>query len=196
MKKNLNALLINGSPRKHGNTYQLLKLAEKELNKNHIKTKIIQLADHKINPCTSCRTCIKTGKCSIKDDMEKITPQLLNSHIIIFGSPVYFNNVSGQLKILMDRTWCLKGKLKNKIGGAIVVGRKYGHQTAINAIHTFFLKHEIIIGTRAVSALGYHEGEALKDKESLNRIKKLTKRLIELAEIVNRQTINKPANKT
>jgi len=63
----------------------------------------------------------------------------------VLGSPVYFNNVSSILKAFIDRTWCLRGKLRNKIGAAIVVGRGYGMDSAITAINAFFLKHEIIV---------------------------------------------------
>lgn len=50
---------------------------------------------------------------------------LLESDAIVLGSPVYFNNVSAQMKAFMDRTWCMRGRLKNKIGGALVVGKRY-----------------------------------------------------------------------
>ena len=79
-----------------------------------------------------------------------IIPQLLESDGIVIGSPVYFNNVSAQAKAFIDRTWCIRGKLRNKIGGAIVVGRRYGAESAITAINAFFLKHEMIPANRGV----------------------------------------------
>ena len=67
--------------------------------------------------------------------MELISPMLFESDVIVLGSPVYFNNVSAQMKAFMDRTWCIRGRLRNKIGGAIAVGRRYGIESAITAIN-------------------------------------------------------------
>jgi len=87
----------------------------------------IKLVEYNIKPCMACWVCQKDGECPIKDDMtEKLIPMLLKSDAIVIGSPVFFNNISAQLKVFIDRTWCIKGQLRNKIGGAIVVGRKYG----------------------------------------------------------------------
>ena len=63
------------------------------------------------------------------------------------------------MKAFMDRTWCIKGKLRNKIGGAIVVGRRYGIESAITAINAFFLKHEMTPANRGVCGIAFEEGE-------------------------------------
>lgn len=105
---------------------------------------------------------------------------LFEAKAIIIVSPVYFNNVTAQLKAFMDRTWCIKGKLKNKVGGVVVVGRRYGHESAINAIISFMLKHEMVLGMRGVVVIGYEEGEAMNDEEGLKDVKKLAKRIVEL----------------
>ena len=117
--------------------------------------------------------------------MSKIfIPLLLRSDGIVMGSPVYFNNVTAQLKAFMDRTWCMREKLRNKIGGAVVVGRRYGLENAITAINAFFLKHEIIPANRGVCGIGFDEGEITKDKEAIRSAKKLGERIKELGEIL------------
>ena len=137
----MNILYISGSPRKNSNTDVLLNKLLKMTG-----GKFIKLVDYDIKPCKSCWACQKSGKCIINDDMSnKIIPLLLECDCMILGSPVYFNNVSAQLKSFIDRTWCIKGKLRNKIGGTIVVGRKYGAESAIDAINSFYLKHEMIV---------------------------------------------------
>jgi multimeric flavodoxin WrbA len=98
-----------------------------------------------------------------------LIPSLLNSNVIIIASPVYFNNVSGQVKVFMDRTWCIRGRLKDKMGGGIVVGRGYGLESALTAINAFMIKHEMILGHRGVSGTAYEKGEIMVDKKS-NRI--------------------------
>jgi len=68
-----------------------------------------------------------------------IVLKLLKADAIVIGSPVYFNSVPAQTKAFIDRTWCIRGRLRNKTGGAIVVGRRCGIESAITAINAFFL---------------------------------------------------------
>ena len=182
----LKVIGICGSPRRKGNTETLLDVALSEFDKKYFEIEKVILSEYKIEPCTSCRICTKTHECSIRDDMTKIVQKLLESHIVIIASPVYFNNVSTQVKVFMDRTWCIRGKLKDKIGGGIVVGRRYGLELALVAIHTFMLKHEMILGHRGVSAIAYEKGEVLKDEKAIKDTKELVKRLSELYLTMNK----------
>ena len=171
-------LYISGSPRKNGNTDYLLKLCQSMTGGDFIR-----LYDYKIEYCSYCSACIKKGFCTIQDDMVEISEILLESQVIVLGSPVFFNNVSGQMKVFMDRTWPLRGNLKNKIGGTVIVGRRYGLESAINAINSFFLKHEMIVADRGVTCMAFDIGEAKKDKEAINSIKRLSRRIKELNKI-------------
>lgn len=182
----MKVVYISGSPRKESNTDYLLKITLSLTG-----GKFVKLTDYTINACNSCRECLKSFKCVIKDDFsKKFIPMLLESNGIVLGSPVYFNNISAQLKALIDRTWSIRGKLKNKIGGAIVVGRQYGLESAITAINSFFLKHEMIPANRGVCGFAFNEGEIKNNVESIESAKKLGKRLLELWEIF------KPENNT
>lgn len=145
----------------------------------------VKLTDYQIEPCKSCWACQKSGKCAIDDKMSNVLiPMLLDSDGIVLGSPVYFNNVSAQLKAFMDRTWSIRGKLKNKIGGAIVVGRRYGAESAIMAINAFFLKHEIIPANRGICGIAFDQEEILQDIEAIEAAKRLGERMKELGEIL------------
>jgi multimeric flavodoxin WrbA len=108
-------LYISGSPRKNSNTDTLLKEILSVTGGEFLK-----ITDYHIEPCRCCWTCLKSGKCAIDDEMSlRLIPRVLAADILILGTPVYFNNVSGQLKVFMDCTWNLKGKLRNKMGGVV-----------------------------------------------------------------------------
>ncbi|MBN1574807.1 MAG: flavodoxin family protein [Deltaproteobacteria bacterium] len=171
----MRVLYISGSPRKNGNTDYLLKLCQSITGGDFIR-----LSDYQIEYCSYCGACIEKGVCTIEDDMTKIAEKLLKSQVIVLGSPVFFNNVSGQMKVFMDRTWPLRGNLKNKIGGALVVGRKYGLESAINAINSFFLKHDMIVANRGVTAIAFDIGKVKEDGEAIESTEKLAKRIQEL----------------
>lgn len=114
-----------------------------------------------------------------------ILPKILVADALVIGTPVYFNNVSAQLKSFIDRTWSVRGKLKNKIGASIVVGRRYGAEGATTAIHSFFLKHDMIIANRGISGMAYRSGEIADDPESLQAAEILAARIIELCGVFN-----------
>ena len=109
-----------------------------------------------------------------------IIPKILMADVIVIGSPVYFNNVTAQLKAFMDRTWAIRTKLRNKIGAAVVVGRKYGAESAITAIHAFFLKHEMIVAHRGISVTAFEPDEVQQDAESLKEPGILSARILQL----------------
>lgn len=122
----MNTLYVSGSPRRDSNTDHLL-----DLMLSITGGQFVKLTDYQIEPCKSCWACRGVDECTLDDDMSDVlTPMLFAADAIVLGSPVYFNNVSAQLKAFIDRTWSIKGKLRNKIGGAVVVGRRYGAESA------------------------------------------------------------------
>ena len=179
----MKVLYISGSPRKKSNTDYLLGVMLPITGGQFVK-----LTDYRIEPCKGCWACQELGRCTIDDDMNNVLmPMLLDIDAIVLGSPVYFNNVSAQLKSFIDRTWCIRGKLKNKIGGAVVVGRKYGAESAITAISAFFLKHEMISANRGVCGVAFSPEEIMQDLEAVEAANRLAERIIELGRIFGYQ---------
>ncbi len=98
--------IFNGSPRgKKGNTHFMVKEFSKGAEQARAEVENIFLVKRKIQPCRGCLTCwIKTpGKCVIKDDMAELIRKLGESDIVVFATPVYFDNVTGIMKNFMDR---------------------------------------------------------------------------------------------
>ena len=113
----MQALGIMGSPRRTGNT-SILPQEIMQILARDLYTEIVNIADFKIEPCISCYSCLESGQCCLQDEM--FYDRLLAADAIIIASPAYFGSVPGPLKIAMDRTWCLRGRLAGKVGG---VGR-------------------------------------------------------------------------
>ncbi len=88
------------------------------------QTRLILLREKRIQFCDGCLSCDETEKCKLRDDMQIIYPQLEESDLIIFGSPVYFNNVTGMMKNFIDRLlpFYYKNKLRDKKIVAAIVG--------------------------------------------------------------------------
>ncbi len=172
----MNIVYISGSPRKRSNTDYLLNFIL-----NHTEGEFIKLTDYVVEPCSSCWACRENGSCVIDDDMKTLViPKILNADAIVIGTPVYFNNVTAQLKSFIDRTWSIRGKLKDKIGAAVVVGRRYGAEGAITALNSFFLKHDMIVANRGISGIAFEPGEIRDDLESMEAAKRLGARILDL----------------
>lgn len=176
----MDLIYVSGSPRKESNTDYLLRCSMEITGGDFLK-----LREYDIQPCISCWECKDEGKCTIEDDMtEVILPRLKECDGLVIGSPVFFNNVSSQTKTFIDRTWAIRGKMRNKIGGTIVVGRKYGHESAITAINSFFLKHDMIPANRGVSGMAFEKGTIEEDREAIRAAEKLGNRINELGKLI------------
>ena len=173
-------LIVSGSPRTDGNTDLLCNILKSEMEGMGERALIIRIYDYEIKPCASCRLCVERGNCVIQDGMQRIYPLLLQTDGMVVVSPVYFNSIPSQLKAFIDRTWCLRGKLRDKVGGVVVVGRRYGHFGAISTLISFMLKHEMILGMRGVTTFGFRKREVKEDVGGLEDVKKLARRVVEL----------------
>ena len=107
--------LINGSPRKNCNTSQLLQESLKGIKDsvNDADVEIIHLYDLDYKGCKSCFHCKKIegkyyGQCPIKDDLEELLPKMWDAEGIIFGTPIYFGDVTGELRSLLERFFFAK----------------------------------------------------------------------------------------
>ena len=90
--------------KRNGNTHNLLKYLEKLLNQNAIDLEIIHLNEMELLDCRGCENCVLGDGCVIDDDMPKIMKIAKKKDGIILASPVYNNNVSGKMKMFIDKT--------------------------------------------------------------------------------------------
>jgi multimeric flavodoxin WrbA len=105
----MKVLGIYGSPRKGGNTDMLLDEALKGAEAAGAEVSSIRCCDLDMKGCVECGGCDQTGQCVVDDDMQQVYPQLLEAHVIIVASPIFFYGLTSQVKALMDRCqamWC------------------------------------------------------------------------------------------
>ena len=100
MKK---VLIISTSLRAGSNSEILAKEVAKGAKEKGHEVEFVSLKNKTINFCKGCFACQKSGKCAIKDDAIEITEKIKNSDVIIWATPVYYYEMSGQMKTLIDR---------------------------------------------------------------------------------------------
>lgn len=150
----MKALAINGSHRKGKNTARMLRLVLEELEKGGVQTELVEIVDLNIQFCTACNHCLRKIECRImEDDIPAVAEKMIASDAIILGSPVYFGNVTGRLKVFMDRTrWMhmAQNSLDGKLGAALThAGLRNGGQEITQLILERFLQHH---GLRVIEA--------------------------------------------
>lgn len=67
------------------------------------EVELISMRGKKVAFCTGCLACQKTGRCVIEDDANAITEKVLNADVVAFATPIYYYEMSGQMKTLIDR---------------------------------------------------------------------------------------------
>jgi multimeric flavodoxin WrbA len=113
---------IVGSTRR-GNTYSMVEAGCHGLKDCDVE--LIHLKDLKIEFCDGCLTCDTEGECHHNDDMKVIINKLVESDGFIFGTPVRWNLLSGELKVFLDRLnpVAVTEKLRGKRAILFVVGQ-------------------------------------------------------------------------
>ena len=95
---------IHGSPHTiRSNTRKLAGFVLEGAAEAGAETGMIDLCDFRVTPCTACEGCSFNGICVYEDDVPAIVERLKEADGIVFASPVYIDNVSGQMKVFFDR---------------------------------------------------------------------------------------------
>lgn len=176
---------ICGSPRAEGNTAYALRYALEVLRDEGIETEYISLAGKQIAPCDGCFRC-RSGVCHHQDDMGPIYEALRACDGLVLASPVYMGLVTGQMKVMMDRTVIFRTggrfELSGKVGGGIACGgfRNGGQELTLQCMHTYFLQQDmfVIADGPAYSHSGATiAGNAAEDRVGLKTVENLARRM-------------------
>ena len=103
-------VVINGSPRKRGNTATVLDWVEAALEKSGHKVRHVHIADKKVYGCIGCYKCKRDPEklvCKFNDDGHKLFRRMMRSDVIIYASPLYCWGFTSQMKPFIDRHMCL-----------------------------------------------------------------------------------------
>ncbi len=100
MKK---VLIISTSPRVKSNSYALAKEFARGAQEAGNEVELVCLRDKEIKYCMGCLACQKTGKCVIKDDAPELTAKMHDADVIAWVTPIYYYEMSGQMKTMIDR---------------------------------------------------------------------------------------------
>ena len=174
----MKVIAVNGSARKNGNTDILIRAVFEELQKEEIETEVVDLAGEIIEPCKACWACGNEGNCvHRRDRFTEIFEKMKEADGILLGSPVYSANISANMQALLERAAVVcdmnSGLMTHKAGAAVAAVRRAGSLQAIDAMHHFFLNHEMFLVGSAYWNMAYGQlpGDVLNDEEGMNNMR-------------------------
>lgn len=166
----MKVLMLNGSPRKNGNTAAALSEMEKVFAAEGIDTEIIQVGDQPVRGCVACGGCDRTGRCVFNDIVNQLSPKFEQADGLVAGSPVYYASANATLLALLQRLFFSTRFDKTmKVGAAVVAARRGGLSSSFDELNKFFT----ISGMPVVSSQywnsvhGMAPGEAAQDAEGM-----------------------------
>lgn len=184
----MKVLLINGSPRKEGNTSIALKEVSDELNREGIETETIQIGMQVIRGCLACGYCHKNGKCVIDDIVNKISEKFKETDGLVIASPVYYASANGTLISFLDRLFYSSPFDKTmKVGASIAVCRRGGASATFDELNKFFtISNMPVVSSQYWNSLhGREVGEAKEDLEGLQTMRTLARNMAFLIKAID-----------
>lgn len=107
---NKRVLILSTSPRRNSNSDALAEAFAAGAREAGHTVEKISLIGKQIGFCQGCLACQTTGRCVIHDDADRIVQQqMLHAEVLVFATPIYYYEMSGQMKTLLDRSNPLYG---------------------------------------------------------------------------------------
>ena len=133
-------VIINGSPRTDGVTAAILHSMEKQLRDYGAEVTYFELSLLTMSQCKGCCACYSTGHCHINDDAEKLSIAISKADGLVLGSPTYASNVSGYMKLMIDRGhFVIEQLLTGKYCVTVATGENYGSRNTSKIMNDLVL---------------------------------------------------------
>ena len=177
-------LAIVGSPRLKDNTNFLVDQALDEAGKFGAETEKIVVSQYKIGPCLGHENCASLEACTQKDDTDWIIDKFYEADGVILACPVYYLNVTAQMKAFLDRNYFpYKKNLRAKARsvGIIVVAEQMGIEDTLNTLHQFVDWIFFVGRSRRLVVSGYADrpGDAKKNARLVAEARGLGRKMAE-----------------
>ena len=176
----MKVLMLNGSPRKNGNTALALHEMERVFLAEGMECEIVEVGGQTLRGCVACGGCFATGKCVIDDVVNEIAKKFDECDGLVVGSPVYYASPNATLLACLDRLFYSSQTDKTmKVGAAVVAARRGGLTAAYDVLNKYFT----ISGMPVASGQywngihGARPGEGEADAEGLQMMRTLARNM-------------------
>ncbi len=176
----MHILLLNGSPRKNGNTAIALREMEQIFAENGLTTETVQVGALPVRGCLACGYCFEHGRCAIDDIVNELAPKFEAADGLVVASPVYYAAANGTLVSVLDRLfYSTRFDKTMKVGASVAVARRGGCSATFDQLNKYFTISGMPVASGQYwnSVHGRLPGEAAEDGEGLQSMRTLARNM-------------------
>lgn len=176
----MKVLLLNGSPRKNGNTTIALEEMVKVFKEEGIETETVWVGNKDIRGCIACGSCASKGKCVFDDLVNETAPKFEECDGLVVGSPVYYASANATLVAFLTRLfYSTRFDKTMKVGASVVCARRGGLSSTFDELNKFFTISGMPVASSQYwnSVHGREMGQAVEDLEGLQTMRILARNM-------------------
>ncbi len=176
----MKVLILNGSPRKGGNTSIALDEMVRVFAAEGVETEVVQVGNQTVRGCVACGGCAKKGACVFDDIVNELAPKFEAADGLVVGSPVYYASANATLIACLDRLFYSTPFDKTmKVGASVVVARRGGCSATYDELNKYFAICGMPIASSQYwnSVHGREPGQAVRDLEGLQTMRTLARNM-------------------
>ena len=176
----MKVLLLNGSPRKSGNTSIALEEMRKVFEAEGVEAEIVQVGNQAVRGCVACGGCGKLRKCVFDDVVNELAPKFEAADGLVAASPVYYASANATLIAVLDRLFYSTHFDKTmKVGASVVCARRGGCSATFDELNKYFTISNMPIASSQYwnSIHGRTQGEAAMDEEGRQTMRVLARNM-------------------
>lgn len=176
----MKVLMINGSPRKDGNTSVALGEMKKVFEAEGVEVEIVQVGNKNVRGCIACRRCGELGKCVFDDVVNELAPKFEEADGLVVASPVYYASANATLIAVLDRLFYSTHFDKTmKVGASVVCARRGGCSATFDELNKYFTITNMPIASSQYwnSIHGREQGQANEDEEGKQTMRVLARNM-------------------
>lgn len=176
----MKVLIINGSPRKDGNTSIAVAEMEKVFKSLNVEVETVQIGNKDVRGCIACNSCGKTGKCVFNDIVNELAPKFEAADGLVVATPVYYASANATLIACLDRLFYSTHFDKTtKVGASVVCARRGGCSATFDELNKYFTISGMPVASSRYwnSIHGMDPGQAEQDEEGLQVMRILARNM-------------------
>jgi len=176
----MKVLIINGSPRKDGNTAIAIREMEQVFQQKGVEVETVQIGTQDVRGCIACGSCAKNGKCVFDDVVNELAPKFEEADGLVVASPVYYASANATLIACLDRLFYSTPFDKTmKVGASVVCARRGGCSATFDELNKYFTISNMPIASSQYwnSIHGRVQGEAEMDEEGRQTMRALARNM-------------------
>ena len=177
----MKVLIINGSPRKEGNTSIAVAEMEKVFKSLNVEVETVQIGNKDVRGCIACNSCGKTGKCVFNDIVNELAPKFEAADGLVVATPVYYASANATLIACLDRLFYSTHFDKTmKVGASVVCARRGGCSATFDELNKYFTISGMSVASSRYwnSIHGRKVGEAEMDEEGKQTMRVLARNMV------------------